>query len=104
MSDWASFDVDLRSAKVDGMEAIFMAKKSQPVFTPYFQEFMGRMVSEGRFDSQDAVIQAGLKLLADYESEMDLYRFSNRGVDRDGNPFEVDLNRYFRERDAKQYS
>ena len=81
-----------------------MSKKPQPQFTPYFQQFIDRMVSEKRFESQEAVIQAGLKLLADYESEMDLYRFSNRGVDRDGNPFEIDLNRYFRERDAKRYS
>jgi len=87
-----------------GMEALSMNKRTNPVFTSYFQEFIDRMISDGRFETQEAVIQAGLKLLADYESEMDLYRFANRGVDRKGNPFNVDLNRYFMERDAKRYS
>jgi putative addiction module CopG family antidote len=85
------------------MEAIRMAKRKQAEFSPYFQEFIDRMVEEGRFESQEAVIKAGLSLLADYESEMNLYRFSNRGVDDQGNSFELDLNRYFMEEDAKRY-
>ena len=81
-----------------------MMKRKQPEFSRYFQEFIDRMIEEGRFDSREAVINAGLSLFAEYESEMNLFRFSNRGVDDQGNPFDIDLNRYFMEQDAKRYT
>ncbi len=67
-----------------------MSKNTSIVLGPHFEEFISRKVSDGRFASTSEAIRAGMRLLEEHESKIDVLRQAiNQGFAGDFREFDI---------------
>ncbi len=74
-----------------------MTKSMDLVVGDYFAKFIERQIAEGRYNSPEEVVAAGLRLLEEHEAKLEALRAALIEGERSGSPTPFDINEFLDE-------
>jgi antitoxin ParD1/3/4 len=74
-----------------------MAKSTSTALGEHFSDFVARQVKEGRYDNEDDVLRAGLRLLEEREMKVERLRAALKEGEESGEPEPFDIESFLSE-------
>lgn len=79
-----------------------MAKVTSIVIDEQLDAFIGKQIDQGRFETADEVVEAGLRLLQKHEAEIEAIRAAIIEGEESGEPVEFDFDAFLEMKKARR--